>query len=255
MSERDDEDGAADRPLTERERLFVEAYVGAAEGNHTDAAAIAGYNGSREVLRQRGKANLKKPKIKAAIERLNEVIASLAQLTAAERAERLRSYALDGIALPRNVLAQIPPIAEELAADETSAREAARAAVEQPEDGPKTAGQRARRARSIASAVEVREFWTKTMRGEASGASKEPPSWQARMQASAALARAYGIGSDANDGQVTTPALPMSGDGDAPTIRVEVVLPSNGRGPARELGPVVDTDALEVTDRRGGAKR
>src|SRR5690606_32972004 len=38
------------RPLTEREHRFVRAYVGEAAGNGTEAARLAGYQGSNKAL-------------------------------------------------------------------------------------------------------------------------------------------------------------------------------------------------------------
>ncbi|MEM6286630.1 MAG: terminase small subunit [Bacteroidota bacterium] len=55
------------RPLTEKQRRFVEAYMGEARGNATEAASLAGYKGSRNTLRVVGAENLAKPAIKAAI--------------------------------------------------------------------------------------------------------------------------------------------------------------------------------------------
>lgn len=57
--------------LTEKQRKFVEAYMGEANGNATDAAALAGYAGDRNQIGTMGSKNLRKPKIIAAI---NEVI-------------------------------------------------------------------------------------------------------------------------------------------------------------------------------------
>lgn len=54
--------------LTEKQRKFVEAYMGKANGNATEAARIAGYSGSESVLAVTGFENLRKPNIAAAIE-------------------------------------------------------------------------------------------------------------------------------------------------------------------------------------------
>ena len=54
--------------LNERQRRFVEAYLGAANGNGTEAASIAGYGGDRKSLAVISAQNLKKPLIRAAIE-------------------------------------------------------------------------------------------------------------------------------------------------------------------------------------------
>lgn len=64
---------SADRPacsdtLTERQRRFVEAYMGQAGGNGTEAARLAGYTGAPATLGAIASENLKKPKIRAAIQ-------------------------------------------------------------------------------------------------------------------------------------------------------------------------------------------
>lgn len=51
------------KPLTAKQQRFVDAY----SGNATEAARLAGYAGSAEVLGQVGAENLKKPQIAAAI--------------------------------------------------------------------------------------------------------------------------------------------------------------------------------------------
>lgn len=55
------------KTLTEKQRRFVEAYMGQACGNATEAARLAGYKGSENTLAQAGRANLRKPQIAAAI--------------------------------------------------------------------------------------------------------------------------------------------------------------------------------------------
>lgn len=54
--------------LTERQRRFVEAYMGKAGGNGTEAARVAGYTGTPATLGAIASENLKKPKIRAAIQ-------------------------------------------------------------------------------------------------------------------------------------------------------------------------------------------
>lgn len=49
--------------LTEKQRKFVEAYMGAAAGNATEAARLAGYKGNNETLAQVGAENIRKPYI------------------------------------------------------------------------------------------------------------------------------------------------------------------------------------------------
>jgi phage terminase small subunit len=53
--------------LTEKQRAFVEAYMGEAEGNATEAARMAGYSGNDNTLSTVGAENLRKPKIRAEI--------------------------------------------------------------------------------------------------------------------------------------------------------------------------------------------
>lgn len=65
--------------LTEKQRKFVEAYIGEAKGNATQAARLAGYSGDDGALAVRGSENVRKSKIRQAInERLNdcELVAS-----------------------------------------------------------------------------------------------------------------------------------------------------------------------------------
>ena len=57
------------RGLRLKQRLFVEAYLGQAAGNGTEAARLAGYKGSQATLAQVGHENLRKPEISAAVER------------------------------------------------------------------------------------------------------------------------------------------------------------------------------------------
>lgn len=58
--------------LTEKQRRFVEAYMGQACGNATEAARLAGYSGSENTLAQAGRANLRKPHIAALITELRD---------------------------------------------------------------------------------------------------------------------------------------------------------------------------------------
>lgn len=53
--------------LTEKQRRFVEAYMGKAAGNATEAARIAGYKGTDNTLKSVGNENLNKPDVAAAI--------------------------------------------------------------------------------------------------------------------------------------------------------------------------------------------
>ena len=65
-------DRPTDRRLTQKQRLFVEAYVGEARGNATEAARLAGYKGRDTTLAQVGAENLRKPYIASAIEKRAE---------------------------------------------------------------------------------------------------------------------------------------------------------------------------------------
>ncbi len=58
---------APGQKLTEKQRKFVEAYMGKAAGNATEAARIAGYKGSATTLASVGAENLRKPQIKEAV--------------------------------------------------------------------------------------------------------------------------------------------------------------------------------------------
>lgn len=57
------------RPLTLKQRKFVTAYLGPANGNATEAARIAGYKGSDSVMRYVGSTNLALPNIAKELER------------------------------------------------------------------------------------------------------------------------------------------------------------------------------------------
>ncbi len=56
------------RRLTEKQRRFVEAYLGEANGNATEAAVIAGYEGSRKNVRIIASRNLALPNVRIAID-------------------------------------------------------------------------------------------------------------------------------------------------------------------------------------------
>lgn len=62
--------GAATEPkLTLKQRLFVDAYLGVAAGNATEAARIAKYAGNENTLSQTGLQNLRKPNIAYYVEK------------------------------------------------------------------------------------------------------------------------------------------------------------------------------------------
>ena len=56
-----------ERPLTLKQRRFIDAYLGPAFGNGTEAARVAGYRGNDATLAVIGSENLTKPKILKAI--------------------------------------------------------------------------------------------------------------------------------------------------------------------------------------------
>lgn len=60
---------ARTRTLSEKQRRFVEAFMGKAAGNATEAAKLAGYKGSTKTLQVVGSENLAKPIIRDAIKK------------------------------------------------------------------------------------------------------------------------------------------------------------------------------------------
>ena len=66
-----------DEKLTAKQQLFCEFYIGAANGNATEAARLAGYKGSDETIRAIGSQNLTKLNISELCQqRLNAVALS-----------------------------------------------------------------------------------------------------------------------------------------------------------------------------------
>ena len=59
-------------PLTEKQRRFVEAFMGEAAGNATQAARLAGYRGNDHTLKSIATENLSKLVIAEAIEKLQK---------------------------------------------------------------------------------------------------------------------------------------------------------------------------------------
>lgn len=57
----------APKPLSERHRRFVEAFMGKAAGNATEAARLAGYKGNAKVRAETGRKVLARPDVQAAI--------------------------------------------------------------------------------------------------------------------------------------------------------------------------------------------
>lgn len=79
--------------LTEKQRRFVEAYMGDAAANATEAARLAGYKGDDNTLRSIGSENLTKPNIQAAIE---ERIEEDPRVMSRERLTRWLSDVVEG---------------------------------------------------------------------------------------------------------------------------------------------------------------
>jgi phage terminase small subunit len=78
--------------LTQRQRLFVEAYIGACNGNAREAARAAGYSGDDNALSQRGFELVRNPKIaeligvrvQEAVMCANEVLSELSAIAKAD---------------------------------------------------------------------------------------------------------------------------------------------------------------------------
>jgi phage terminase small subunit len=71
--------------LTEKQRRFVEAYVGEAQGNATRAAKLAGYSGKDDALAVRGAEVVRNRKVQLAIEEARASVTSEAIATREER--------------------------------------------------------------------------------------------------------------------------------------------------------------------------
>jgi phage terminase small subunit len=106
-------DGPSSRPLSARERLFVEAYVGVARYNATRAAELAGYSTrSRIALRRHASDVLARPRVAAAIaERLEAKVRQLADMDGDEALRRVAAIAradIRTILPPRHRLRGLP---------------------------------------------------------------------------------------------------------------------------------------------------
>lgn len=75
--------------LTHKQELFVNAYLGEAKGNATEAARLAGYGGNDVTLASVGMENLRKPQIAALVEKRT----SEAAMSAAEVLQKLSEIA------------------------------------------------------------------------------------------------------------------------------------------------------------------
>jgi phage terminase small subunit len=78
--------------LTQKQRLFVEAYIGPAQGNAREAARMAGYSGDDNALSQRAFELVRLPKIaeligvrvQTAVMAANEVLSELSAIAKAD---------------------------------------------------------------------------------------------------------------------------------------------------------------------------
>lgn len=77
------------KPLTERERRFVDAYMGPAAGNGTEAAKLAGYKGAAKVLQVQASRLLSKAIVQSAMSDRRTALASASIADAKERREVL----------------------------------------------------------------------------------------------------------------------------------------------------------------------
>ena len=88
--------------LTEKQRRFVEAYMGEAAGNATEAARVAGYSGNDNTLSTVGATNIRKAAIQKAID--ERVDATPGIMTRRERQLWWTQVALGEISTRRVVL-------------------------------------------------------------------------------------------------------------------------------------------------------
>jgi phage terminase small subunit len=84
--------GGKSNKLSEKQRRFVNAYMGECNGNGANAAALAGYKGNRNTLRVIAAENLTKPIIIQEIERLREFDREESVLTRKGRQIWLRKF-------------------------------------------------------------------------------------------------------------------------------------------------------------------
>lgn len=79
--------------LTPKQLAFIDAYMGEARGNATEAARIAGYKGNGRALQVMGAQNLSKPIIAAAIAERQQQVASSRIMTIEQMQEMLTQIA------------------------------------------------------------------------------------------------------------------------------------------------------------------
>jgi len=75
--------------LTLKQRRFIEAYIGEAQGNASEAAHLAGYSGTRKTLEATGRQNLANPRIAKAILSLARREEKTSEFTRQKRIEML----------------------------------------------------------------------------------------------------------------------------------------------------------------------
>jgi phage terminase small subunit len=89
------------KPLTERELRFVDAFMGDAAGNGTEAARLAGYKGTQpRVLGVQAARLLKKASIQAEIAKRRAALEADGVTTALQRRQILTSIENDSTAHP-----------------------------------------------------------------------------------------------------------------------------------------------------------
>jgi hypothetical protein len=94
MSEPATEQDSSYAGLSGKQRLFVDHYIGAANGNATEAARLAGYNGRSG---QAGYECLKKPEVRAAIDERLEALSLSSREVLARLTEQAKAAHVDFI--------------------------------------------------------------------------------------------------------------------------------------------------------------
>lgn len=92
----------AEEKLTLKQKLFVEAYLGEAKGNATEAARIAGYKGSDKQLGVIGAQNLAKLSISQAVSERTEEVAMGADEVLRLLSDHARASLADFLTFPEN---------------------------------------------------------------------------------------------------------------------------------------------------------
>jgi phage terminase small subunit len=84
----------SERPLTAKERLFVEHYIGQSAGNGTDACRRAGYEGSDKTLATQASRLLNRPQVQEALKQRRAIVfAETERMLAEVGAEEARAKA------------------------------------------------------------------------------------------------------------------------------------------------------------------